>query len=133
MDSSSGDTGVLVKQPLDAFSGADLEGMRSLLADDLVAYVTNADGGMDRVDGAAEYLSRVRAMDLSSARFSVTLTQVPVVVDAENVLAMVEIRAARRGKSLHNFAAHMLRIRAGRVVGWWMTDAKPAESDEFWS
>jgi ketosteroid isomerase-like protein len=118
---------------LAAFSAADLEGMRAMLAEDLVAYVTDAEGGMDRVEGRGEYLGRVEAMDLPSARFSVELTQPPVPVDPDQALVMVEVRAERGGRSLHNFAAHLLRVADGRIAEWWMVDAKPAESDEFWS
>ncbi|MDQ5834613.1 MAG: nuclear transport factor 2 family protein, partial [Actinomycetota bacterium] len=92
--------------------------MRSMLDEDVVAYITNAEGGQDRVEGRDEYLGRVEAMDLPSARFSVELTQAPVAVDAEQVLLMVEIRAQRAGRSLHNFAAHLLRVAGGRVSEW---------------
>lgn len=118
---------------LDAFSAADFDAMRSILAEDVVAYVTEADGAMDRVEGRDAYVSRLEAMGLPSARFSVELTQPPVPVDSDQVLVMVEIRAQRGGRSLHNFAAHLLRVTAGRITEWRMVDAKPAESDEFWS
>jgi ketosteroid isomerase-like protein len=118
---------------LDAFSAADFERMRALLADDVVAYVTNAEGGMDRVEGRDAYLGRLEAMELPSARFSIEPTQQPVSVDPDRVLVMVEIHAHREGRSLHNFAAHLLRIADGRITDWRMVDAKPAESDEFWS
>jgi ketosteroid isomerase-like protein len=118
---------------LAAFSDADFERMRAMLAEDAVAYITNAEGGTDRVDGRDPYLSRIEAMDLPSARFSVELTQPPVAVDPRQVLVMVEIRAQRGGRSLHNFAAHLLTIEDGRISEWRMVDAKPAESDEFWS
>ena len=65
---------------LGAFSDADFETLRSLLAPDLAAWVTNAGGGADRLDGRDEYLARIEAMDLPSARFSVELTQPPVAV-----------------------------------------------------
>ena len=107
--------------------------MRSRLAEDLVAFITNAEGGLDRIEGREEYLSRIEAMDLPSARFSVELTQAPVPVDSEQVLIMVEVRARRDGRSLHNFAAHLLRVAGGRVTEWRMVEVKPAESDEFWS
>ena len=118
---------------LEAFSAADFERMRALLAEDLVAYITNAEGRMDRVEGREAYLGRLRAMDLPSARFSVELTQPPVSVDSDRVLVMVEIHAHRGDKSLHNFAAHLLRIADGRIIDWRMVDAKPSESDKFWS
>ena len=118
---------------LAAFSAADFEGMRAMLAEDVVAYITNAEGEVDKVEGRDAYLSRIEAMDLPSARFSIELTQPPVTVDADQVLVMVEVRAERAGRSLHNFAAHLLRIADGRIAEWRMVDAKPAESDEFWS
>jgi ketosteroid isomerase-like protein len=107
--------------------------MRALLAEELVAYITNANGGMDRVAGREAHLSRIEAMNLPSAQFSVELTQPPVIVDPDRVLVMVEIRARRKAKSLHNFAAHLLRVADGRITDWRMVDAKPAESDAFWS
>ncbi len=116
-----------------AFSAADFGAMRELLAPDLVAWVTDADGGMERTDGRDRYLERVEAMDLPAARFSVELTQSPVAVGADRVLLMVEVQAERGGRTLHNFAGHLLRIEGDRIAEWWMVDAKPAESDTFWS
>jgi ketosteroid isomerase-like protein len=115
-----------------AFADADFAALRSLLADDAHAHITNAQGGVDRVDGADAYLVRVAAMDLASAALTITLTQLTCIAP-EQVLAMVEIRASRRGRALHNFAAHLLNIRAGRIRQMWMVEAKPAESAQFWS
>jgi ketosteroid isomerase-like protein len=116
-----------------AFSAADFEGMRELLAPDLVAWVTDADGAMRRVEGRDDYLGRIEAMDLPAASFSVDLAQAPVPVDADKVLLMVEVHAERGGRTLHNFAGHLLRIEDGQIAEWWMVDAKPAESDTFWA
>jgi ketosteroid isomerase-like protein len=129
----SNDPGAVARRFLAAFSAADLEGMRALLADHLLAYLTNAAGEMEEVEGRDAYLDRIEAMDLPSARFSVELTQPPVVVNGDRALVMVEVRAERAGRSLHNFAAHLLRVADGRITEWRMVDAKPAESDEFWS
>ena len=118
---------------LQAFNAGDLERMRELLDPDMVAWVTNADGEADRVTGRDDYLSRVAAMDLPGAQYRVTLTQSPVTIDERLVLIMVEIRAERDGRRLHNFAAHVIRVEEDRVTEWRMADAKPAESDQFWS
>jgi hypothetical protein len=88
---------------------------------------------MQRVEGRDGYLARIAAMDLPGARFSVELTQAPVEVDGDKVLLMVEVHAERGGRNLHNFAGHLLRIDGERIAEWWMVDAKPAESDEFWA
>lgn len=116
-----------------AFSAADFGAMRELLAPGLVAWVTDADGAMQRVEGRDDYLGRVEAMDLPAARFSVELTQAPVPVEADKVLLMIEVHAERGGRTLHNFAGHLLRIEGGQIAEWWMVDAKPAESDTFWA
>jgi len=122
-----------IERFLAAFSSADTESMRALLAPDLVAWVTNADGAMDRVEGRDDYLARIDAMDLPAARFRVELTQPPVPVAPDLVLAMVEVHAERSGRTLHNFAAHLLRLGSDQITEWWMADAKPAESDAFWA
>src|SRR5207344_455702 len=116
------DLPVLARNLLTAFSSADLDAMRAILAEAMVSYVTNRDGGVDRLVGREEYLRRIAAMDLPRAQYSVTLTQPPVVVDDGRVLVMVEVRAVKSGRTLHNFAAPLLRVTDDRVAEWWMVD-----------
>ena len=118
---------------LQVFSAADFDGMRAMLAGDVRAYITNATGGIDEVEGRDDYLRRLEEMDLPAAQFTVELTQAPVLVDPDRVLVMVEVRARKGDRVLHNFAAHLLRVAEGRITEWWMVDAKPALSDHFWS
>ncbi|HRV61274.1 MAG: nuclear transport factor 2 family protein [Solirubrobacterales bacterium] len=116
-----------------AFSEADFETMRELLAPDLIAWITDSTGQMDRVEGRDGYLARIEQMDLPGAEFRVELTQPPVEIESDKVLLMVEVHAERGGRSLHNFAGHLLRLDGEQIAEWWMVDAKPAESDQFWS
>jgi ketosteroid isomerase-like protein len=118
---------------LEAFNAGDLDRMRELLAPDLIAWVTNADGEGDRVTGREEYLARIAAMDLPAAQYRVTLTRSPAAIDDHLLLLMIEVQAERNGRRLQNFAAHVLRVDDGRVTQWRMADVKPAESDQFWS
>jgi hypothetical protein len=67
------------RELVEAFGDADLERMRSLLAADLRAYITNRDGGVDEITGADAYLERIAAMDSASAEFRVAVTQVAMV------------------------------------------------------
>jgi len=46
---------------------------------------------------------------------------------------MVEIKAKRKGRELHNFAAFLMDIRDRRISKMRMVEALPAYSDEFWS
>jgi SnoaL-like domain len=121
----------VARELIEAFCAADTQRMRSLLADDLRAYITNREGGVDEV-GAEDYLRRVAAMDLPSAQLSLAVTQM-ITPRPEMIIAMVEVRAARGGRTLHNHAAHCLFVRDGLVTEWWMVEALPAESDAFWS
>jgi hypothetical protein len=113
-----------------AYAVGDTETVRSILGDDLVAYVTNADAGVDVVNGRAAYLERLP--DLAAAGGSLRVTQIAT-VDAERFLAMVEIRAERNEMALHNFAAFLGRIAGAQVHELWMVDARPAYSDAFWT
>jgi SnoaL-like domain len=121
----------VVRDLIEAFCAADIPRMRSLLADDLRAYITNREGGVDEV-GVEEYLRHVAAMDLPSTQFTLTITQT-VTPRPEMIIAMVEVNAARSGRALHNHATHCLFLRDGLVAEWWMVEALPAESEAFWS
>ena len=67
------------------------------------------------------------------ATYTATVTQV-VSVSASQVLAMVEIRAERKGRTLHNHAGFLAGFDDdGHIDELWMVDALPAYSDEFWS
>jgi hypothetical protein len=121
----------VARELIEAFCDADTQRMRSLLATDLRAFITNRDGGVDEAD-AEEYLRRVEAMDLPSAQLRLTITQM-ITPRPDMVLAMVEVNATRGTKTLHNHAAHCLFLRGGLVAQWWMVEALPTESDAFWS
>jgi ketosteroid isomerase-like protein len=122
----------VVERFLAAFNAADTGAMRELLASDVAAFITDASGGERQVTGADAYIAAIEAMDLPTAEFSVVTTQ-PAVTVGDQVLVMVEVHADRGGRSLHNFAAHLLRVHDGRITEMRMVEAKPAESDRFWS
>lgn len=112
------------------YAKGDMKTVRGLLADDLTAYVTNAEAGADEVNGADEYMSRLP--DLPAAGGSARVTQV-LRIDDRRVMAMIDIRAERNGRALHNFAAFLAEVEDARVRRLWMVEALPAYSDEFWS
>jgi ketosteroid isomerase-like protein len=114
----------------EAYGDGNMETMRSLFASEAVSFITNGEGGVDRVEGRDGFMARLP--DLSGAEISTAITQV-VEIDPERAMTMVEVKAARGGRTLHNFAAFLTRLSEGRVVELWMVDAKPAESDDFWS
>jgi ketosteroid isomerase-like protein len=123
----------VARRLLGAFNDGDLDRMRALMDPELVAWVTDAAGEAQPLTGADAYLDRVAAMHLPAVSYRVTPTQAPVSLEDDLVLLMVEVRAERAGRRLHNFAAHVLRVRDGKVTEWRMADAKPDESDRFWA
>jgi SnoaL-like domain len=114
---------------IEAFAARDAAAMRATLADDLTAFITTADGGVEAVHGADEYLARLLALQAPTLRVTVTQS---VTVSAEQALAMVEIYAERKDRTLHNFAAFLAVGCAGQLRQLWMVEALPAYSDEFW-
>jgi ketosteroid isomerase-like protein len=126
----SGGLSRLARQFFEAYGNGDLATVRSALADDVVAYVTKADGRVDLVEGRDRYMERLP--DLRAAGGRLEVTQV-VEIDSQEVLTMVEIQASREGRDLHNFASFLARISDGRVTRLWMVEARPAYSEEFWA
>lgn len=125
------DPGEVSRTFFQAYADGDRDKVASLLAENVIAYVTNAEGGVDQVAGRDAYMTRVP--DLQEAGGSVEITQI-VGVDEERAMAMVEIRVpVRKGKSLHNYAAFLARVAEGEIARLWMVEALPAYSDEFWS
>ncbi|MEM9152507.1 MAG: hypothetical protein AAGB19_18905, partial [Cyanobacteria bacterium P01_F01_bin.3] len=68
---------------------------------------------------------------LPAVRPSIKATQIAPVAD-DQVLVMLEIKAARKGHTLHNFAAFLMTVVDGSITRIWMVEALPAESDRFW-
>ncbi len=126
----AGDALETVGDLFEGYAEGDMDAVRRALADDLTAYVTNADAGVDEVNGAEEYMRRLPDLRAAGGRARVTQT---LAVDATRVMTMVEIRAERDGRALHNFAAFLAEVEDGRVRRLWMVDALPAYSDEFWA
>ena len=124
------DLEVLASRLFESYGSGDLDTMRSCMADDMVGWITNAEGGVDRTDGADAYMARLP--DLSEAKLQTRITQV-LGIDDERVMTMIAIRASRRGKELENHAAFLARVSGGKVAELWMVEAQPAYSDEFWS
>jgi len=124
----------VVNRFLEAFNRADFDTLRGLLDDSLVAFVTTDDGAQATVDGPDAYVGSLHDMLLKApTEYSVTFTQNPTLVDHDRVLAMLEIRAERGGKTLHNYSAQLFRFDGPRISEIRMTDAKPDESARFWA
>ena len=109
-----------------------METVRSSFAPDVRAFITNASGGTDLVEGSEALARRFPDFAAMADSFQATVTQTHE-IDDRSVLFMVEIKAERLGRSLHNFAGILIRLTEGKMSEYRMVEALPAESDRFWS
>ncbi|MBM3665310.1 MAG: nuclear transport factor 2 family protein [Actinobacteria bacterium] len=129
---TSQDPAEVVVALVDAFGKLDVKAMTAHLAPDVEAYITNASGGRDAIVGRDALLVRIGAVDYGDASLTLAVTDSTATRDGQ-ALVMVEVRATRPdGRTLHNHAAHLCDVTGGRVSRWWMVEALPAESDDFW-
>ena len=115
---------------LDAYAARDADAMRAALADDVRVWVTNAEGGVDPLEGSDLFVASL--LSLEAPVFDVGMTQLVRVSD-DQALTMLEVRAERNGRSLHNFTSFLGRVQDDRIAELWMVEALPAYSAEFWS
>jgi hypothetical protein len=116
-----------------AMDDSDMATVRSSFAPDVLAFITNASGGTDLLEGSEALGQRFPDFAAMADSFQATVTQVHE-IDDRTVLFMVEIKAERLGRSLHNFAGILIRLtNDGKMAEYRMVEALPAESDRFWS
>jgi hypothetical protein len=90
------DPAAIARRLFESYASENLDEFRSLLAEEMTGYVTNAAAGVDVVKGRDAYLSRLP--DLHAAGGRLRVAQV-VAVDSERALTMVEIRAEREAEA----------------------------------
>ena len=122
----------VVRRFIGAFAEYDYDKMAECLADNALFHITTADGGSKLVHGGDAFMASVRQMDIKTVRPLVAITQILSVRD-DQVLLMIEIKAERKGRKLHNFAAYLVEVEDGRISHMHMVEALPAYSDSFWN
>lgn len=110
----------------------DYSTLRTLYADDVENYVTTKDGKTVLIKGREKYLQAIQRMDFSSVHPSLSLTQVHI-LNPHQALCMVEVKAQKPNKKLHNFAAYLLTFVNDKIQRCDMVEAMPAHSDFFWN
>jgi hypothetical protein len=125
--------GAFVRRFVAAMTSSDMATVRASFDTRVRAFITNAGGGTDLVEGSEALGQRFPDFAAMADSFDATVTQVHE-IDDRTVLFMVEIRAQRLGRSLHNFAAILIRLSdEGKMIEYRMVEALPSESDRFWS
>ncbi|MDA7948411.1 MAG: nuclear transport factor 2 family protein [Hyphomicrobiaceae bacterium] len=121
----------IVRRFIEAFDAADLDTIATCLGENVVAEVTQRDASTVQLQGRAAYMANIEALDIPTVRPRVWITQIAKVSE-DQVLFMVEGKAARKGRKLHNHAAYLMTIKGGEIQRIWMVEALPEESDTFW-
>ncbi|MEM8551765.1 MAG: nuclear transport factor 2 family protein [Pseudomonadota bacterium] len=129
---TSKDPATTVRRFVEAFDAADLETVAACLKDNLVAGVTQPDASAKDLHGRAAYMAGIEALDVPTVRPRVWITQI-VKISHDQVLVMIEIKATRKGRQLHNHAAYLMTVTDGQIARIWMVEALPEESDAFWN
>jgi len=114
-----------------AFEQDNYNQMNTILADDLVSYITDAKAGSKLLKGKNEFIENMRALKIEEVKLTVKITQILEIEDDQG-LVMVEINAARKNKTLHNYAAFLINTKGDKISEIRMVEALPAYSDEFW-
>ncbi len=121
----------VIRELLNCVNNSDPEGMAKVIAPDITAFITIPGGGVDEVNNRDTFISRMPTAESKDAEGGVRITQV-LPIDDEQIMVAVIVEAARKGKTLLNFAAFLLRVRDEKITEWRMVEAQPDYSDEFW-
>lgn len=113
------------------FEKGDIFSMEPLLSPHIKSYITNQQGGVDLLEGVEPLLNNLHQMDTKTIKPVIHVTQMALVQE-QQLLLMVEIKAERKAKKLHNFAAFLLSFDADKISEIRMVEALPAYSEEFW-
>lgn len=114
-------------------NGSDMVSIAKAIDPDVRAFITNAEGRSDLVTGRQSFLERWPDFASMADRFDARITQSHL-IDDRSILVMVEIKAERLGRKLHNFAGILMRLSdSGQLMEYRMVEAQPEYSDQFWS
>jgi hypothetical protein len=122
----------IAKHFFQAFDEADYLAMERTLATNLKSYITNAEGGVNLLEGRDVFMQSIKAMDVGHVPHTITITQITN-IRPDQVMTMIEIKAERKGRMLHNHAAFLMDFDSHqKITELHMVEALPAYSDLFW-
>ena len=121
----------IISDFVNAFDKADYKKIQGLLANNVMSYVTNPEGGVNLLKGRDAFMENINMLDVKSVSPRVDITQL-LKINQNQGMVMVEVKAKRKGKTLHNHAAYLINVTNGLISEIRMVEALPAYSDEFW-
>lgn len=122
----------LITKFVAGFNSADFNLMSGVLSKNLEAHITNAEGGVNLWQGRDCFIDGIRKFDLENIAPKLYITQILDISPSQSMV-MIEVKAERKGKSLHNFAAYLMFHANGEIQKMFMVEALPEYSDNFWN
>ena len=114
-----------------ACAEGDEQKIKNTLDPDVINYVTNAEGDIDKLVGSTAYLERIRLMNIPKVKPQITITQI-LTIKPQKIMVMVEVKAQSGKRMLHNHAAFLIHLKQDKITEMWMVEALPTYSDDFW-
>lgn len=116
---------------IQASARGDSDKLRNILAEDLNSYITNAQGGVNHLQGGEALIRNIEELDVKTVKPNIRITQILSIGDNQ-VMVMIEGNMKRKGNTFQNYAAYLLTFKQGQIKELQMVEAFPAESDAFW-
>ena len=120
-----------VTRLIDSILIVDFATTKQLLDKKMIAYITNAQGGVDEIKGSDAFIQRLEAMDIPSTNLAMNVTQV-LPIESDKIMYMVEVNVHTDKAFLHNFSGQLIQIKRNKIIKYWMVEAQPEHSDQFW-
>lgn len=121
----------LVLEFVKAFEIQDFAKICSIFDDHIVMYITNAQAGVDKVEGREQLINRFQEVDYAQSHLKLTVTQI-VTIDPDKVMVMVRVTAHKNNQDLENFSTFLCYVKNNKITHIWQVEAQPAHSDKFW-
>lgn len=122
----------IITKLIKAIETENYEYVRQIFADDIENYITNSTGSVYLLKGSENYINALKKMNFNKVKPSLTITQIDVINNHE-AMFMLEVKAQKPNKSLHNFAAYLVKFAGEKIVTMRMVEALPEYSDKFWN
>lgn len=122
----------LVRGGYEALARGEVATVVGLLADDIVWHVGGCNplaGDYHGHDGVMGFFGKL--MDMTGGAFRLDIHDIAATDD--HVLAIVDVRAEKDGRSYDGNAIHVWHVRDGKAVEWRAIAVHQYANDEFWS
>lgn len=110
---------------------ANYQKMQQIMTKNVRSFITNAEAGVSLLKGRDAFIQNIQALNIETVKPKIKITQLTTIKNKQ-VMVMVEIKARRKKRSLHNYATYLLIFANGLIKELHMVEAFPAYSDEFW-